>query len=138
MNLKILGAALVSILVLSGCRSEPLQNIENVAFAVPTSTAAQGLTLDDYKAAIVRAGAQRGWVFSDQGTGEMIGSVVVRGKHSAKIRVLYNESAFSIVYIDSAQLNYDAERKEIHPNYNHWVRNLRNDIQKQIALAKVN
>jgi hypothetical protein len=136
MKLKLAGAILLSTLVLAGCRAEPVLNIQNEPFALTAAADPQTLTLDDYKNAIIRAGAARGWAFSDDGPGAMIGTVVVRGKHTAKVRVLYDEKAFSIVYLDSNQLNYDASRGEIHPNYNSWVRNLRNDIQTQITLAK--
>lgn len=138
MNVKLLGALLLSAIVLSGCRAEPVLTIQNETFAVPAAANPQTLTLDDYKNAIIRAGASRGWVFADDGPGAMTGTVVVRGKHTAKVRVVYDEQAFSILYLDSNQLNYDAERKEIHPNYNSWVRNLRNDIQTQVTLAKAN
>ncbi|MEO1491761.1 MAG: hypothetical protein AAFV19_06370 [Pseudomonadota bacterium] len=137
MNIKFVGAMLLSVMVLAGCRAATVVQIENETYAVPASASASGLTLNDYKVAIIRAGVQRGWQFEEQGPGEMIGTINVRGKHTAKVRVLYDTSAFSIIYLDSTDLNYDAEVNEIHPNYNSWVQNLRQDIQAQVSLAKL-
>ena len=55
---------------------------------------------------------------------------------SATVDVNFDTEAFSITYKDSQNLNHDASRSEIHPNYNSWVQNLQKDIQSEIALMR--
>ncbi len=38
-------------------------------------------------------------------------------------------------YADSENLDYDAEKNEIHRNYNSWVQNLRGDINNELLKA---
>jgi len=136
MNIKIVAAFLLMTIALGGCRTAPLQVIESEAFVTPAVSSPRVLTADDYKNAIIRAGANRGWSFAEESPGNLIGTINIRSKHSAKVRVLFDQTAFSILYIDSSQLNYDAETGQIHPNYNKWVLNLRRDIQAEITRTK--
>ena len=125
--------AIVSVLALSGCRAAPIYNATDIAFATPVQ---RSLSLNDYRAAIIRAGAKRGWTFQDEGPGHLVGDVAVRGKHFATVDVFFDTDKFSITYRDSRNLNYNESRKEIHPNYNSWVNNLQSDIQSEIALLR--
>ncbi len=127
---------LAVIVAVAGCRTTTLRNVQDTPFAAVAVEPAKPLSLQDYEAAIIRAGAQRGWTFERAGTGHLVGSVNVRGKHSAQVDVLFNTETFSIVYKDSRNLNYKAETGEIHPNYNHWVSNLEDDIQREITVMK--
>lgn len=120
----------------AGCRAAPIENPTDIAFAPPAGAVQSQLTLQDYRDAIVRAGAQRGWTFQDAGPGRLTGSVVVRGKHFAAVDVLFDTQDFTINYKDSRNLNYSASRREIHPNYNAWVSNLQKDIQAEVARLK--
>ena len=125
--------AVVSVLALSGCRAAPIYNASDVPFPTP---ARQALTLEDYRSAIIRAGAKRGWTFKDEAPGHLVGDVAVRAKHFATVDVMFDTEKFSITYRDSRNLNYDGSRGEIHPNYNTWVNNLQSDIQGEIALLR--
>lgn len=127
---------LLAALVIAGCRAAPIYNAEDVAFASPPAATPRTFTLDDYKNAIIRAGAKRGWTFEEVEPGHLIGNVAVRNKHFATVDVIYDTNDFSILYKDSRNLNYNASRKEIHPNYNSWVSNLQKDIQAEIAAMK--
>ena len=49
---------------------------------------------------------------------------------------MFDTEKFSIAYKSSQNLNHDASRGEIHPNYNTWVQNLQRDIQTEIALLR--
>ena len=129
--------AVAAIIALAGCRAVPMHNPSDIAFAEPAAVeSTPRLTLEDYKNAIIRAGAKRGWSFEEQAPGHLIGDVAVRGKHFATVDVLFNTEEFSIKYRDSRNLNYDARRAEIHPNYNSWVTNLQKDIQAEIIQMK--
>ncbi len=62
-------------------------------------------------------------------------STVSNGKHTATVDIAYDTKTFSIVYLDSYNLNYNVERSitYIHPNYLVWVNRLKNDIQRRAA-----
>lgn len=128
--------AFLGMLALAGCRAAPIYNPTDVAFAPAAVGAHEHFTLADYRDAIIRAGAKRGWMFEDAGPGHLIGHVAVRGKHFATVDVLYDTDDFSIKYKDSRNLNYNPSRGEIHPNYNSWIGNLQKDIQAEVARMK--
>lgn len=128
------GALLVLALAIAGCRAAPIYNPEDVAFA--TAPEPKALTLDDYRDAIIRAGAKRGWGFTEEAPGHLVGNVAVRAKHFATVDVLFDTQAFTIRHKSSRNLNYNADRGEIHPNYNSWISNLQQDIQAEITLMK--
>lgn len=128
------GALIVTMLAVAGCRAAPLYNATDLTFAQPATQAT--LSLEDYKKAIIRAGAKRNWSFEEAGPGHLIGSVAVRAKHFATVDVTFDTEQFSITYNNSRNLNYNAGRNEIHPNYNTWVKNLQKDIQAEITRLK--
>ena len=128
--------AAAAILVLGGCRSSPVQNIQNAQFGSPTYASSSNLTLDDYERAIIRAGAQRGWTFERVEPGHLIGTVVVRGRHTAVVDVTFTTESYSITYNSSRNLNHDSATGEIHSNYNSWVENLRGDIQREVQTLR--
>lgn len=123
-------------LAMAGCRAAPIYDAEDVAYAAAPTTASKTFTLDDYRAAIIRAGAKRGWTFTEEGPGHLVGDVAVRNKHFATVDVTFDTESFSIRHKSSQNLNYNASRGEIHPNYNSWISNLQKDIQAEIAVMK--
>lgn len=130
------GLALVAVLVLTGCRTAPLYDATEIAFTTPPTSVARVLTMDDYKDAIIRGGSRRSWTFTDGGPGHLIGSVNVRGKHSATVDIIFDTETFSITHKSSQNLNYNAESRQIHPNYNSWIHLLENEIQAEITRMK--
>ena len=135
MNNIVRGLVLVTLIAVAGCRAAPLYNANSVAFALP-ATSTQSLSLEDTKRAIITGGSFRGWTFEDVGPGQLVGKVNVRNKHFATVDITFDTETFSINYKSSQNLNYNADRKEIHPNYNNWVQNLQQDIQKEITRRK--
>ena len=129
------GLAVIAVLIVAGCRANPIYNPSDVAFTIPTSSS-KALTLEEYKNAIIRGGSRRGWTFEEEGPGHLVGSVAVRGKHFATVDIVFDTSRYSITYKSSQNLNYNASRGEIHPNYNSWIRLLEQEIQAEIAQAK--
>lgn len=127
---------LVLALGIAGCRAAPLYTAEDIAFAAAPVATSRSYTLDDYRGAIIRAGAKRGWTFTEQAPGHLVGNVAVRAKHFATVDVLFDTETFSIRHKESRNLNYNASRNEIHPNYNSWVSLLQQDIQAEITLMK--
>lgn len=129
------GVLLVSLIAIAGCRVAPIYNASNVSFAQP-AVASKTLELSDYRNAIIRAGANRGWAFEDAGPGHLVGKVAVRNKHFATVDVTFDQEGFSIAHQSSQNLRYDAANNQIHPNYNSWIRLLQKEIQTEITLMK--
>ncbi len=127
---------LVSVLALAGCRVAPIENISDAPYGVSAATNPAQLTMADYEKAIIRAGTKRNWIFERVDTGHLVGTNDVRGKHKAVVDVKFTNETFSITFKSAQNLNHDASRGEIHPNYNHWVRNLRKDIQAEVQAAR--
>ena len=129
----VLPLALLAVVALAGCRGTvPIQNVNNVSYGAAGYTATTPLTLEQYEQAIIRAGSMRGWVFERAGPGHLVGTNVVRGKHTAVVDITFNTETFSITYKDSNNLKYDSAKQKIHPNYNTWVDLLKVDIQTEL------
>ncbi|WP_455199417.1 hypothetical protein [Kaarinaea lacus] len=126
---KILIIVVVSVLAIAGCRSNPVQNVDNAMVGMTAS--GKDLTTADVKKAIVAGGAMRGWSFEEAGDGHLVGTLMVR-KHVAVIDVNYDAKSYSIKYKDSQNLNYDGSN--IHSNYNSWIMNLKQSIDTQLRL----
>lgn len=119
---------LISITVSSGCsRTEPIYNVENAAVPV----AAEELTTNQVRNAIARALVQKGWSISGESKGQLE-AVIHPRKHMALIDIEYSTTRYSIRYKDSAILRYDGT--EIHRNYNKWIRNLQNAINRELLV----
>jgi len=112
-------------LILAGCRSNPVLNIENA----PITIAAKHSSAD-IKKAIVRAGAGLGWNMKAKKSGHIVATLYLR-EHVAIVDIKYSNKSYSITYKDSTNLNYDGTN--IHKNYNGWVTNLNRQIQAQLT-----
>ncbi len=111
-------------------RDAPINNLTDVPLMwMPGSER----SLEKVGRAIVSACAQRGWVCQVVAPGDVKGRLNLRS-HQADITIQYDLGKFSIVYVSSQNLRYDAEKNTIHRNYNKWVLNLSNDINAAIAL----
>lgn len=129
------GMLLVAILAVAGCRTAPIYNAQDVAFA-PAASSTRSLSMREVQNAIIRAGSTRGWTFEEQAAGHLVGKVTVRGKHYAEVDVLFDQQAFTINYRNSRNLNYSADNGVIHPNYNSWVNLLQQSIQTEVTTLK--
>lgn len=127
---------------------------------VESSPIPAGLTLDQIERAII-VGTQRGWVMKPIAPGHIEAKLSVRS-HLAVVDIHYDESAFSIRYQTSRNLNYKAGNTDecvkqprgqrggsatgsstrcarsarIHRNYNRWVRNLEMDLNQSLLLLR--
>lgn len=109
------------------------------------------LSLDEIRGAITRGAAVHDWVASPGKPGELVASLNVRNKHYASVTIKYSETAYSVTYRDSTNLEYQlssvpnvSPRREdfnntppantpvIHPNYNRWVDTLIRDINAEL------
>ena len=120
-------AIALTLIVLTGCRSAHIQNIQN---APVTPTVAE-VTMEQVKDVMIRAGSELGWRMRPIEPGHMEATLRIRA-HMAKVDINYDTDSYDITYKDSNNLNQKGN--EIHSNYNGWIRNLDNAIQKQIAM----
>lgn len=70
-------------------------------------------------------GIPTSWIFEKVKPGEILATLHSR-THVAKVVITYDKSKYKITYKDSDNLNYDG--KNIHPNYNKWVGELKRNI----------
>lgn len=113
-------------LMLIGCGTAPVYNVIDA----PVVTAGQIPTVDQMRAAIIRAGARRGWRMRQTGAQQLRGTLNVRD-HTAQADIRFNWRNYSIRYHSSNNLNYDGVN--IHSRYNNWIENLDKDIREELA-----
>lgn len=123
----LLAAIVTFSIILSACgRTAPIKNLESQP--VPTNIK----SADDVKKAIKMAGVSLGWVITENGSNTLKGVLNLRS-HQAVISIPYSIKEYSLIYKSSVNLDYDAEEKSIHNNYNGWIQNLNNNIQVQLS-----
>lgn len=118
-------ALVIAIAGATGCRTSPIRNYDKQP--VPS-----GATQAQVGKAIVSAGNSLGWAMKEEYPGMVSGELFVRD-HVAKIKVPYSATDYSIDYVSSQNLKYDAAKRTIHSNYNGWVENLDNGIRTRLA-----
>ena len=109
--------AAVALLGLSGC-TRPIYNVSQHPFTSPG-------TLAGRTSQIQHAAAGLGWETTVIRPG-MIRATLNLRSHVAVTEITYNEQVFSIIYVDSTNLQYDGT--SIHKNYNGWIQNLERAI----------
>ena len=115
----------LSILALGGCRSNPVLNIEQSPVTVITAKT----SAESVKTSIIRATRSLGWTVKEVAPGHLEATLRLRA-HVAVVDIKYSAKEYSILYKDSANLNYDGVN--IHSNYNSWIQNLDRNIQIQL------
>ena len=110
-----------------GCTTKPIYNVTNA----PVAASKPNPSLDDVRAAIMRAGAGLGWQMQPTKPGHILGTLNLRS-HQAIVDVNYTATNYSITYNNSSNLNYDGAN--IHNNYNGWIQNLDKGIRTQLGL----
>ncbi|MEW6647128.1 MAG: hypothetical protein AB1450_08010 [Pseudomonadota bacterium] len=118
----------VSLAIATGCRSNPVYNVEDATVVTNTDKPA---TAEDIKKAILRAGTTLGWNMKVAKPGHIIGTLNLR-KHMAQVDIKYSPKSYSITYRDSQNLDYDGTN--IHSNYNGWIQRLQQNIQSQLNM----
>ena len=111
-------------------RTAVIENIDNQTIL---SMLEKKLSKDQVKKAILKAGLSKGWSITPVDDNKLLGTLVVRNKHTIKVSIPYSTSGYSLMYADSDNMLYDAENNTIHRNYNRWVRNLESAINMQLS-----
>lgn len=114
--------ALAAVL-LSGC-ARPIYNVSQRSFQNPGS-------LEHRTRQIQRAAGGLGWQTDVVRPGVIRATLNLRS-HVAVVEITYNQEVFSIIYLDSTNLDYDGS--SIHKNYNGWIMNLERAISQQPSL----
>lgn len=114
-------------------RDEPIRNPTDI----PISWTGEGKpTIELIQRAIIAGCAQRGWMCQAIKPGEIRAVLLVR-KHMAEALISFDTESFSVTYVNSTELRYDAAENTIHRKYNQWVANLIMDINGAIAMAAI-
>ena len=117
--LKIVASLLLASFVFTACGSAPIHNVKTKIDSPKSASAT-------YRA-IRTAGRSLGWKINQIRPGVAQGKLYLR-KHIAVVRINYSKYSYSIKYVKSTNLNYDAKKHTIHKNYNGWIQNLDNKI----------
>jgi hypothetical protein len=126
--MKVKMLAILIVIMMAGCTSQPVLNVSETH--LPSLDNGSRPTVDIVQNAILRACRERGWVPSVVQPGIIEARLNVRS-HQALVEISYTEDSYAITYKNSKNLDYDDG--SIHRNYNRWVINLSNTIQKEIA-----
>ncbi|RXK12563.1 hypothetical protein CP965_08260 [Halarcobacter mediterraneus] len=121
------GILLVFILILSGCKTAAIHNIDNTDYINDKK-----VNTKKVENAIVKAAMKRGWGTKKIKTGLIEAKNNVRGKHLVIVNINYNSKGYKISYKDSRNMKYDAGSNTIHKNYNKWIGNLEKDINYEL------
>ena len=130
MRIAIVAAALALSSLTTACvsREHPVLAISGANFAAATATTTDRAT------AIKAALKERGWAVDKEQPGAIMATYtkpnkdVPGGAHTATIGIEFDATTFSIKYVDSKNMMYDAAEGTIHRNYNRWVANLERDL----------
>ena len=120
-------------LAVVGCKRP--NTIQNVSDQPITRYDSAELSMQQIERAIVLGGMEKGWTMQSVAPGHIVGSIDVRGKHSASVDIHYDKSTYSVTYKDSSNLDYQPPNL-IHRNYNNWVTNLVRSINTSIQRVK--
>lgn len=134
---QLLSAMLVvglAVVMMTGCRSGgQIYEVKDTPVQTATGKAA---SMEDVQKAIIGAGAKLGWIMAVAKPGEIIGTLNVR-THTAIVTIPFSEKTYSILYKDSTNLKYDADKQTIHANYSGWIQRLDNEIRARLSTLGV-
>ncbi|AKE52616.1 hypothetical protein [Kangiella geojedonensis] len=126
--MRIIVLSILLAIFLSACNtSRPLTNLNNhnIEYLVDEDE-----TLNDIRLSILRAGQVLGWETDTVKPGLIRATLHLRA-HTAVVDIPYSLTDYSIIYVDSNNLDYDGQN--IHRSYPRWVNNLKAKIDEYIA-----
>lgn len=89
--------------------AKPIHNI--IDEPIPAQADGSLLSVDDVRLAVIAGSTERGWQVKDHQPGVLIASTTVRAKHFAEVEISYDQARYSIVYLSSDNLDYNAKRQ---------------------------
>ena len=118
--------------VMIGCRGGgQIYQIQDAPVQTATGKAP---TMDEVQKAIVSAGVGLGWQMAVAKPGEIVATLNIRS-HQAVVSIPYSTKNYSILYKDSTNLKYNAEKQTIHENYSGWIQRLDGAIRARLTAA---
>lgn len=124
--------ACVVLVAVMGCRGGG--QIYNVNAAPVQTATGKEPNMEDVQTAIIQAGAGLGWIMARVKPGEIMGTLNVRS-HQAVVTIPYTTKTYSIIYKDSNNLKYNADKQTIHKNYTGWIQRLDEAIRSRLTAA---
>jgi hypothetical protein len=109
--------------------ASPIQNLIDVP--VPIRVDGGGYSIEEVRAAIIKASQTGLWTAEIAADNAIRAHLNVKNKHFAVVEIPYSETAYSIMYVSSDNLDYNAKWQSIHRNYNKWVLQLSTSIKEQ-------
>lgn len=99
--------------------ASPIRDL--VDLPVPIRPDGSRYSVDEVRAAIIKGSQSRLWTAKIEGETTIRARLNVKNKHYAIVEIPFSESAYSIIYVSSTNLDYNPDRRSIHRNYNKWV-----------------
>ena len=127
LNFAVIG---MLILVIASCSSVSIKNVPRQPF----STEALKLSSTQIEKIIIKSVLKHQWIITNKTEGKLIATYSTRG-HIVKVAIDFDQSGFSISYVDSTNMNYDGN--SIHRNYNRWVNIMRVGILRDVNTQAV-
>jgi len=100
---------------------------------VPNQPITRQLATHDIRKAIEYALLQRQWMIVKREKNYYIAKLS-KGKWSIDIRITYSKNSYSIQYLSSKNLKYDAKSYTIHPGYNKYIAKLKKQIEMNLRV----
>lgn len=125
-NINVTLCILLALLAFSGCRSM------KTAFPNTVREHCTVTSEGELREAILRAGVIMGWDMSDAAPGVINATLKMRDRHVISTEIQYNADGYSIFYVGSQNMDYSARDGKLHKNYNRWVKNLTQEIRKEL------
>ena len=122
----------VVLVAVMGCRGAG--QIYQVKDAPIQTATGKEASMEDVQKAIIAAGVGLGWQMQVVKPGEILGTLNLRS-HQAVVSIPYNTKHYSILYKDSNNLHYNAEKQTIHENYSGWIQRLDGAIRSRLTAA---
>ena len=118
--------------VMAGCRGGgQIYNVQDAPLQLATG---KEPSMEDVQKAIIQAGVGLGWTMAVVKSGEIMGTLNVRS-HQAVVTIPYTTKTYSILYKDSNNLKYNADKQTIHENYTGWIQRLDGAIRSRLTAA---
>src|SRR5689334_12808412 len=125
-------AVCLALVGMIGCRGGG--QVYQVKDAPVVTASGKALSMDQVRKEIIAAGVAAGWQMAAPKPGEIVGTLNVRS-HQAVVSIPYTTKHYSILYKDSQNLKYDAQKQTIHENYLSWIQRLDNAIRARLSGA---
>ena len=127
MKRSLLTFTLLAFVAISGCVA-PLVNVTDSAV---TTGSERSASIKELSEAVIRAGGSLGWRVQRITPGHIVATLFLRSQMAA-VDITFNEDIYSIIYKNSSNLKYDG--KEIHRDYNGWIKKLDDAINREFSL----